>query len=154
MVLAQVVEDRGPIGVNGRRLYSVRLNFGQGEPTSLEVPETDMEAATEADKTAWLTKGTVALHQTITYFGDEEGQNGMPKPRYHYLIVAKPGLEVGSGAASIISLSQARESGMAQGAFHRILAQQGGPEAALTKAEEYLDAQHAGLKKIIGERRS
>src|SRR5262249_45132569 len=134
MVLAQVVEDRGPIGVNGRRLYGLRLDLGQGGPTTLEVPEPDLEAATEADKTAWQTKGTVALHQTVSYCGDEEGQNGVPKPRYHYLVVARPGPEVGSGAASIISLSQARGPGMAQGPFHRILAEQGGWRRPLPRA--------------------
>ncbi len=43
-VLAQIVEDRGPIGVGGRRLYAVRLDQGGDEPTVFELPEEDLAA--------------------------------------------------------------------------------------------------------------
>jgi hypothetical protein len=43
--LAQIVEDRGPLGVKGRRLYRVRLDPEQGETSSFEVPEEELEAA-------------------------------------------------------------------------------------------------------------
>jgi hypothetical protein len=47
-VLAQIVEDRGLLGMNGRRLYRVRLDPEQGEiPTAFEVPEEGLEPAEE-----------------------------------------------------------------------------------------------------------
>src|SRR5437879_1328503 len=45
-VWAQVIEDRGPLGVKRRRLYRVRLDQDSGEPITFEVPEDDVEAAT------------------------------------------------------------------------------------------------------------
>jgi hypothetical protein len=44
-VFAQVIEDRGPLGVNRRRLYGVRLDRGAEEPDFIEIPEDDLEAA-------------------------------------------------------------------------------------------------------------
>lgn len=46
---AQIIEDRGGLGLNGRRIY--RLRIGQidpttGEPTSFEMPEDYLEATT------------------------------------------------------------------------------------------------------------
>jgi hypothetical protein len=153
MVLAQVVEDRGPIGYRGRRLYGVRLDFALGESTTFEVPEEDLEAATEAERTAWRTTGSLAVHQTMTYSGKAEDPHGLPMPWYHYLVVAKPGHEPGSGVASIFLLSGARAMDTAQGPPHTVVAKRGGPEAALALAEEYLDNQHPGLRKIVGERK-
>ena len=44
-VEAKVVEDRGPIGVRGRRLYRVQLERGQEleEPSTFEVPENELQ---------------------------------------------------------------------------------------------------------------
>jgi hypothetical protein len=47
-VLARVTEDRGPIGIHGRRLYRIRLDREQGEPTDFELPEGEIEAAPES----------------------------------------------------------------------------------------------------------
>lgn len=152
-VLAQVIEDRGPLGVRGRRLYSICLDPGKGEATTLEVPEEDLEAATEVDRVAWRDRGTIALHQTLTYYGKEESLQGKPRLLDHYLVVAKPGPEPGSGAATITSLSERRAGGAAQEPFHTVIAQSGGPEAALAKAEKYLDARHPGSKKTVGEKK-
>ena len=152
-VLAEVVEDRGRIGVRKRRLYRIRLDIGEGEPTMFEVPEEQLEATTEADREAWRTKGTIGVHQTVAYRGDRQDERGMPTPLHHYLIVAKPGPQPGSGVASIISLSEAKASGVAQGPSHTVVAQAGGPEGALAKAEQYLDGLHPGLKKVVGKRK-
>ena len=44
-VLAQVVEDRGPVGMHGRRLYRLQLEQGEAGERTIEVPETDLEPA-------------------------------------------------------------------------------------------------------------
>ena len=44
-VLAEVVEDRGLLGTQGRRLYRVRPDLGQAEATTFEVLDEDLEAA-------------------------------------------------------------------------------------------------------------
>ncbi|HEX8200132.1 MAG TPA: hypothetical protein VF590_06565 [Isosphaeraceae bacterium] len=87
----------------------------------------------------------------MSYFGEENDQHGMPKPWYHDIVVASPGPRAGSGVATIVSLSEARATGLAQGPSHTIVAPGGGAEAALCRAEEFLDSQHQGLKKIISQ---
>jgi hypothetical protein len=42
-VVAQVVEDRGPLGVNRRRLYRIRLDQDAAEPVTFEMPEEEMQ---------------------------------------------------------------------------------------------------------------
>jgi len=153
-VLAKVVEDRGPLGVHRRRLYRVRLDVDRDESTTFEIPEEELQAATDADKAAWVETGSTGLHQTMSYFGNDEDEHGIPKPWYHYLVVASPGPRAGSGVASIIELSEAKASGVAQDPSTTIAAREGGPEAALSKAEEYLDSRHPGLKKVVNERKS
>jgi hypothetical protein len=51
-VLAQVAEDRGPVGMQGRRLYQLRIDAGEEGGTTIEMPEADLElppAITSAD---------------------------------------------------------------------------------------------------------
>lgn len=48
-VWAQIVEDRGPIGVNRRRLYRVQIGDEQSEVVTFEVPEDELESV-EADR--------------------------------------------------------------------------------------------------------
>ena len=43
-VAAEIVEDRGPLGEYGRRLYRVRINAGQEDESSFEIPEEDIES--------------------------------------------------------------------------------------------------------------
>jgi hypothetical protein len=93
----------------------------------------------------------MALHCTVTYHGEEEDANGMPNPWFHYLVVASSGAKPGSGMASIISLSEARAAGIAQGPSHMIIAKVGSPEAAIKQAEEFLTTEHPGLKKIVSD---
>lgn len=38
-----VVEDRGPLGVNGRRLYGVQYHLEYDEPRVIELPASEIE---------------------------------------------------------------------------------------------------------------
>ncbi len=49
-VFAQVIEDRGPLGVNGRRLYRIRLDQDQDEAGTFEVREEYLAAAAKQEK--------------------------------------------------------------------------------------------------------
>ena len=42
-VAGEILEDRGPLGDFGRRLYRVRINTGRDDELSFEVPEEDLE---------------------------------------------------------------------------------------------------------------
>jgi hypothetical protein len=44
-VLAQIVEDRGPVGMQGRRLYQLQIDQNDDGGTAIEVPEADLEPA-------------------------------------------------------------------------------------------------------------
>jgi len=46
---AQIVEDRGPIGVNGRRLYEVKWVIGADAVWKFPMPEEDLELAKPPD---------------------------------------------------------------------------------------------------------
>ena len=94
----------------------------------------------------------MALHRTMTYYGEEDNDDDLPTRWYHYLVIASPGPKAGSGVATIITLSQARAQAIAHGPSHTILAKEGGPESALAKAEDFLDHHHPGLRKIISDR--
>jgi|SRR5271157_88069 len=43
-VAGEILEDRGPLGDYGRRLYRVRINAGQEDESSFEIPEEDIES--------------------------------------------------------------------------------------------------------------
>jgi len=45
-MLGEVVEDRGPIGVRGRRLYAVRLRLDPWNEHTTELPEESIEPVT------------------------------------------------------------------------------------------------------------
>jgi hypothetical protein len=94
----------------------------------------------------------MALHRTMTYYGEEANDDDLPMTWYHYLVIASPGLSIGSGVASIITLSQARAQAINHGPSHTIFVKVGGPESALVKAEEFLDHHHPGLRKIASDR--
>ena len=53
-VVVQIIEDRGPIGVKGRRLYRIERHFDDGdrEPDRFEMPEEDLTAAEPPSKIA------------------------------------------------------------------------------------------------------
>jgi hypothetical protein len=42
-VPGEIVEDRGPLGVYGRRLYRVRIDRGEDDTTTFEIPEEDID---------------------------------------------------------------------------------------------------------------
>jgi hypothetical protein len=42
-VAGEIVEDRGPLGEYGRRLYRVRINRGEEDEATFEIPEEDIE---------------------------------------------------------------------------------------------------------------
>lgn len=45
-VTGTVIEDRGPLGVGGRRLLRVRLEWsGVAEPIEIEIPESELRIA-------------------------------------------------------------------------------------------------------------
>jgi len=44
-VSAKVVEDRGPLGVHGQRLYRVQLDEELGDTSAFEMPENELETA-------------------------------------------------------------------------------------------------------------
>src|SRR5262245_51462336 len=104
LALAQVVEDRGPLGGGGRRVLRVRVDQKDVEPTFTEVPEEELEPATEADRTAWQAKGSVALHQAVAYRGHDKDRRGHPKPLYQYLVLAKYGPVSAPAVATIIPM--------------------------------------------------
>jgi hypothetical protein len=78
----------------------------------------------------------------------------MPTPYEHYLVIATGWIESGSGIASIMSLTDSRKSGIAQGATHNEIDRTGGPEGAMKKAEDFLTEKHRGLKKLVSEDRA
>ncbi len=43
-VSARIVEDRGPLGVHGRRLYRVQLDEKLGDSSTFEMPENELDA--------------------------------------------------------------------------------------------------------------
>jgi hypothetical protein len=46
----EVIEDRGPLGAHGRRIYLVQAVIGQDTPTTFEVPEDNLEETSQAGK--------------------------------------------------------------------------------------------------------
>jgi hypothetical protein len=46
-VAGEIVEDRGPLGVYGRRLYRVRIKRPDEDETTFEIPEEDIESPEE-----------------------------------------------------------------------------------------------------------
>jgi hypothetical protein len=56
-VAGEILEDRGPLGEYGRRLYRVRINAGRDDESSFEIPEEDIERreqGTNADESPGL----------------------------------------------------------------------------------------------------
>jgi hypothetical protein len=51
---AQVIEYRGPLGINGRHIYRLRRDQEYGEPDTFELSEEDLEAAGIPDKAVLL----------------------------------------------------------------------------------------------------
>jgi hypothetical protein len=97
-VFALIIEDRGPLGVNGRRLYRIRLEQPDTEPDTFTMPEDDMEKAV-ADKAAvrqYLKQGGLAeLLQTNLRDGGDPPQVWLTfTPRGQLAPTFNPGLKV------------------------------------------------------------
>jgi hypothetical protein len=45
-VTGKIVEDRGCLGVGGRRLYGIRFDLNPGDERYIEVPEVELTGAT------------------------------------------------------------------------------------------------------------
>jgi hypothetical protein len=50
-VAGEILEDRGPLGVYGRRLNRVRINAGQEDESSFEIPEEVIESRDQDSNT-------------------------------------------------------------------------------------------------------
>ena len=56
-MIGEVVEDRGPIGVQGRRLYAVKLRLDPWNELTSELPEESLEAAVGESNSGLLADG-------------------------------------------------------------------------------------------------
>lgn len=150
--LAQVVEDRGPLGVGGRRILRIRIDVPELEPQFTEAPEEELELATEADRANWQAHGSLATYYTVAYRGHERDRRGDPTPVYHYALIARHAPEDGPATAMIVPLHVPEPD---EAKRHTVSVERGGPLAAFGKAEEYLDAlpEHRGLTKSRTHRR-
>src|SRR5438105_1910094 len=54
-LIAQVIEARGPLGVNQRQIYRIRIFRESEEPDSFELPEDELSAVSRPDKAAIMT---------------------------------------------------------------------------------------------------
>jgi hypothetical protein len=97
-VFALIIEDRGPLGVNGRRLYRIRLERPYTEPDMFTMPEDEMEKAV-ADKAAvmqYLKQGGLAeLLQTNLRDGEDPPRVWLTfTPLGQLTLTLNPGLKV------------------------------------------------------------
>ena len=58
-----VVEDRGPLGVGGQRIYRIRLDMDPFEPVFLELPENELEPFSEAEP-------PITPHEALEYLAN------------------------------------------------------------------------------------
>jgi hypothetical protein len=93
----------------------------------------------------------MAIRCTMTFYGEDGESVEHHKKWYHYLVVANPGSVPGSAVASIITLSDAKTDASDVGTEHTICTSEGGLEASLSKADDYLSHHHPGFKKIISK---
>ena len=105
-VWAQMIEDRGLLGVNRRRLYRVRLDQDSGESIAFEVPEDDLEAAV-LEKGAvlrYLREGGLAAILRANLAGDRDHQRVWltftPRGDIVHTFTADRGLSGGAPAPS------------------------------------------------------
>lgn len=48
-VIGEIVEDRGPLGIKGTRIYGVKLRLDEWNEITTEYPEENLEAVLESD---------------------------------------------------------------------------------------------------------
>ena len=90
------------------------------------------------------------LDCVVNYFGTTEDADGLPRRLFSYHIVGSPGRTPEEGIAAITTLAVAPESERCTSCQTYHLVKTGGPEAAVAKANRYLDAYHKGdrLRKV------
>lgn len=150
MSLAQVVEDRGKLGVGRQRLYRVRVDADEPEPVHTNVAEDDLELASDADRARWAENKTISVQQRLTYSGTGKDALGRLWELYPYLLIAKPGTD--EDTATAIFIPPHAPPGAPLADPHKVSVEQGGVDAALAQLEQYLDERHAGLSKERGRR--
>jgi len=102
-VFAQIIEDRGRLGANGRRLYRIRIDWDFNESSDFEMPEDEMEKAVP-DKAAVLRYlkqgGLVEILRTNLHGGNNQPRAWLtlsPRGEVSYTSMAERGL-IGNGA--------------------------------------------------------
>lgn len=93
----------------------------------------------------------MTFNQTLTYLGSDRDHHGAPHQWFHYLAVAHPVGTEGAATVKILSLAEAIAQGVPRGPVKIISVSEGGTEAALKEAHDFLDQEHAGLSKHAGE---
>jgi hypothetical protein len=98
-VTARVIEDRGPIGVKGRRLYRISIASELGEPDAFELPGVDLEPAPLPDSTAVMNYlkggGLVAILRTNLGGGPDQPRAWLtytPSGKVTHTLLADQGL--------------------------------------------------------------
>jgi len=93
-ITAQVVEDRGLLGVHGRRLYRVRPMPSRGESFDFELPEEELEAAAEPDtaRNDWPGAGAAPIPRSFDVIYIQRGA------KRNWVATTRP--TVGSGAVN------------------------------------------------------
>jgi len=71
-VTGQVIEDRGRLGVGGRRLYGIRFEINPGEPAHIEMPEE------RVDDGGRRSLRPIGGERDIPRFLSEKGSPGQP----------------------------------------------------------------------------
>jgi hypothetical protein len=73
---AQVIEERGPLGVGGRHIYRIRYELESVEPDSFEMPDDDLDPVPQPDKPAVMRYlkegGLVAMLQSNLCGGGDQ----------------------------------------------------------------------------------
>jgi hypothetical protein len=85
-----VVEDRGPLGAHGRRIFLIRADLGQDEEATFEVPEDNLEHFSQATEDKASPGPRVEFSVTYTRQGSSRKWQAETKPgRVHQGVEAK-----------------------------------------------------------------
>lgn len=111
-LIAQVVEERGPLGKNRRHLYRVSVAGDGGEPDSFEMPEDEMEAVSVPDKDAIISYlkdgGLVAILRSNLGGGIDQQRAWLtytPRGRVTHTFVPERGM-LGGAAVPFFALHE------------------------------------------------
>ena len=76
-VAGEILDDRGPLGEYGRRLYRVRINAGRDDESSFEIPEEDIKRRDLSATVVELLD--CARNLTSRTFGGHRRTSGRPR---------------------------------------------------------------------------